>query len=316
MKIAETVTFGGSGLERHAELRGTDGAEPIAGDRAILLWRGKILMSVDPQQGIPLLEVPHPLFQDALHIFLGRDDIGGLHAFDISSWTPQGQDLPDGSSFNDPSIQFHPDLAKDVAFFELRGRMNDLTPREAELAATAKALIHWHNAHQFCSRCGAPSKITMSGWQRSCTGCETSQFPRTDPVVIMLITHGDKVLLGRSHAWPDKMYSLLAGFIEHGETIEAAVRREVFEEAGVRVGAVRYLASQPWAFPYSLMFGCHGEAVTTDINIDPTEIEDAFWMRKSEMLEVFSGNSDRIMPARKGSIAQFLLKNWLADRLE
>ncbi len=316
MKIAETVTFGGSGLERHAELRGTQDASPAQGDLAVLVWRGKIFMDIDPTKGLALIDACHSICSTASHLFLGRDNGIGLHAFDISSWEPEDQDLPDGTSFFDPSLQVHPKLPQTQAFCELRSRMNELTPREAELAATAKALFHWHRSHKFCPKCGGRTEIRQSGWQLSCSSCQAPQFPRTDPVVIMLITHGDSVLMGRSHGWPDKMYSLLAGFIEPGETIEAAVRREVYEEASIRVGQVSYLASQPWAFPYSLMFGCHGEAETTDINVDPEELDDAFWITKSELHEVFSGNSDRIMPARKGSIAHFLVKNWLADRLE
>jgi len=122
--------------------------------------------------------------------------------------------------------------------------------------------------------------------------------------------------MGRSHAWPEGMYSLLAGFVEPGETLEAAVRREVFEESGIRVGQVRYLASQPWPFPASLMFGCAGEALNADIVIDPKEIEDALWVSREEMLDVFEGVHPEIKPARKGAIAHFLLEHWLADHLE
>lgn len=158
--------------------------------------------------------------------------------------------------------------------------------------------------------------MTQSGWQRNCNNCNASHFPRTDPVVIMLITHGNDMLLGRSPNFPEKMYSLLAGFLEPGETIEAAVRREVLEETNVEVGPVTYLASQPWAFPNSLMIGCHGHATSKQITIDPHEIEDALWISKSEMMDVFAGTNDTLFPARPGSIAHFLIKNWLADRLD
>jgi NAD+ diphosphatase len=156
----------------------------------------------------------------------------------------------------------------------------------------------------------------MAGWQRDCPSCSAHHFPRTDPVVIMLITRGNSVLVGRSHGWPEGMYSLLAGFVEPGETIEAAVRRETFEEAGIRVGAVSYLASQPWPFPSSLMLGCRGEALDDAITIEPNEIDDAIWVSREEMMDVFAGNSTRLKPARKGAIAHFLIWNWLADRLE
>ena len=122
--------------------------------------------------------------------------------------------------------------------------------------------------------------------------------------------------MGRSPGWPEGMYSLLAGFVEPGETIEAAVRRETFEEAGVEVGAVEYLSSQPWPFPASLMMGCHGHATSREITIDPSEIEDAKWMTREEMLETFAGNNPDMKPARKGAIAHFLLQHWLSDTLD
>jgi NAD+ diphosphatase len=131
-----------------------------------------------------------------------------------------------------------------------------------------------------------------------------------------LVTHGNSVLMGRSPGWPEGMFSCLAGFVEPGETLEAAVRREVFEEAGVQVGAVRYLSSQPWPFPASLMFGCHAEALSREITIDPAEIEEALWINREEMAEIFTGQHARILPPRKGAIAQFLLENWLADQLD
>ena len=132
----------------------------------------------------------------------------------------------------------------------------------------------------------------------------------------MLIVKGNSLLLGRSPGWPEGMYSLLAGFIEPGETMEAAVRREVFEEAGIRVGRVDYLASQPWAFPSSLMFGCIGIAESDEITLDPKELEDARWLTREEVAAAAAGHHPDVKPARKGAIAQFLIENWLADRLD
>ena len=132
----------------------------------------------------------------------------------------------------------------------------------------------------------------------------------------MLILHRNSVLMGRSPQWPEGMYSLLAGFVEPGESIEAAVRRETFEETGVRVGEVGYLSSQPWPFPSSLMFGCIGHATSTEIKVDPNEIEDALWVTREEMMEVVAGNSAVMKAARPGSIARFLIENWLADTLD
>ena len=132
----------------------------------------------------------------------------------------------------------------------------------------------------------------------------------------MLITHGNDALIGRSPGWPDGMYSLLAGFVEPGETIEAAVRRETFEEAGIQVGPVTYLASQPWPFPASLMIACQGQALTRDITLDPVELEHALWLSREDMAQVFAGHHPSILPARSGAIAHFILRNWLADRLD
>ena len=177
-------------------------------------------------------------------------------------------------------------------------------------------LVDWHARHKFCANCGSPTKLTKGGWQRNCDNCGAEHFPRTDPVTIMLVEHEDKLLLGRQPRFPPKIYSALAGFVEPGETIEEAVAREVYEEAGVRVSNVRYLASQPWPFPSSLMFGCAGEALDTEIKIDPAEIEDARWFSRTEMMQAFAGEHPMLKPARKGAIAHFLLQNWLADTLD
>lgn len=314
MKIAETVTFGGSGLDRAAEMRGQAVALAKQGDaRAILLWRGKPLIAGD---SLLRLAMDHPVMAGAAagQVFLGREDGAPVFAADLSAWEPEGQTAETLNSFLDPSEQTHP-AVPDAVFAELRANMTRLSARDAELAATARAVLEWHRTHRFCARCGAESQMAMGGWQRDCAACGGHHFPRTDPVVIMLITHGNAVLVGRSPGWPEGMYSLLAGFVEPGETIEAAVRREVFEETGVRVGAVSYLSSQPWPFPASLMLGCSGEALNTELTIDPDEIEDAMWVTREDMADAFAGNHPEMLPARKGAIAHFLLQAWLSDRL-
>lgn len=322
MQHAEQVTFGGSALDRAGELRSNSDAVTAAlahpDSKAILFWRGKPLLSMARPAGLVRLAMDHPVLQQASAdmILLGREDGAARFACDISGWTPEDLDGATLDSFLDASEQRHPLLEDDTAFAELRRVMTWLTPRDAELAATGKAILGWHESHGFCARCGGKSDVAQAGWQRVCTVCNASHFPRTDPVVIMLITAGNSVLMGRSPFWPEGMFSLLAGFVEPGETLEAAVRREVFEEAGVRVGAVSYLASQPWPFPASLMFGCRGAALSTEITIDPVEIEDAMWVSREEMMQVFAGEHPRILPARKGAIAHFLLENWLADTLD
>ena len=316
MKIAETVTFGGSRLDRAAGLRRDVAGltDALARGRVLPVWRGKPMMDgscpVWVPAGHPVLALAGP------PVFLGHDGETPRFAADLSDWSPEaGADAPDAGFF-DATVQRHPAVTGDAGFVELRGVMTRLTPRDAELVATAKAILQWHRSHGFCSACGARSEPAMGGWQRSCPACASTHFPRTDPVVIMLVTHGNSVLLGRSPGWPEGMFSLLAGFVEPGETLEAAVRREVEEETGVRCGAVSYLASQPWPFPASLMVGARTEACDRDIRIDPEELEQALWVTREELVQSFAGKHPQIRPARNGSIANFILRNWLADRLD
>ena len=316
MRHAETVTFGGSGLDRAAHLRGDPVAQADfwAKGRVLTLWKGRPL--VDAGQTIAWLSSDNPLSgQPNTAIFLGFSHDTPVFAQDVSAWEPAAEIAP-STGFFDAQVQMHPDLPDSTGFHELRAVMAQLSPRDAELAATARALLEWHRSHGFCASCGAKSDMTNAGWQRNCPVCNTSHFPRTDPVVIMLITQGNRLLLGRGPTWPEGMYSLLAGFIEPGETIEAAVRREVFEESGIRIGQVDYLSSQPWPFPASLMLGCRGEALTDQITVDPVELQDARWVTKEELLSAFAGTHPQIKPSRRGAIAQFIMQHWLADTLD
>lgn len=316
MKHAESVTFGGSGLERAAHLRGSADqiANLLSGGGVLPIWRGKPLLDADTRAPV-FLPPDHPVFVDARPpIFLGLDEGTARFARDLSRWQPD-EDIDSVGLFTDPSEQRHPDLPPSQVFCELRANMTRLSARDAELVATGKAIVEWHRTHRFCAKCGKSSEMAHAGWQRDCPDCGAHHFPRTDPVVIMLITHGNSVLMGRSPFWPEGMFSLLAGFVEPGEPIEAAVRREVFEESGITVGRVDYLSSQPWPFPASLMIGCHGHAISSDITIDPDEIEDARWVTRELMLDALAGSNPDMRPARKGSIARFLIENWLADTL-
>lgn len=317
MQLAETVTFGGSGLDRAAHMRGDADlmAERLAKGRVYPIWRGKPLIAA--QSALASVPADSPvLIAEAPIVFLGLSEGVACFAQDISAWQPAVMDDGISSGILDGSRQPHPALPSDHIFEDLRGVMAALTPRDAELAATAKAILQWHQSHGFCSACGAASQIVNAGWQRNCPACNTSHFPRTDPVVIMLVQRGNNLLIGRSPHWPEGMYSLLAGFVEPGETLEAAVRREVLEETGVRTGAVRYLASQPWPFPASLMFGCLAEATSETITVDPAELEDARWISREELVTVVAGQHPMIKASRKGAIAGFLIANWLADRLD
>jgi NAD+ diphosphatase len=155
--------------------------------------------------------------------------------------------------------------------------------------AEAKALTNWHARHRFCANCGAATRTVEAGWRRDCPACRALHFPRTDPVVIMLAIAGDECLLGRSHRFQPGMWSCLAGFVEPGETIEEAVRRETREEAGIVCGEVAYLAAQPWPFPMSLMIGCYAQARSRAIVVDRTELDDARWFEREEVAAMLAG---------------------------
>jgi NAD+ diphosphatase len=187
-----------------------------------------------------------------------------------------------------------------------------VAPQEQGLLAMAKSLLDWHRRHRFCAQCGARTSPAQAGFRRDCEACSTQHFPRTDPVAIMLVTHGDRCLLGRQPRFVPGMYSCLAGFIEPGETLEDAVRREVFEEAGVRVGAVSYAQSQPWPFPSSLMIGCIAEALTEEIVIDREELEDARWFSRDEVRLMIEGrHPDNLLAANPIAIAHHLVRRWI-----
>jgi NAD+ diphosphatase len=187
-----------------------------------------------------------------------------------------------------------------------------VSAEELGALAMAKSLLFWHQRHRFCPNCGAPTALSAAGFRRDCPSCKAQHFPRTDPVVIMLVTRGDKCLLGRQARFVAGSYSALAGFLEPGETIEDAVRREVFEEAGVRVGYVRYLASQPWPFPSSLMIGCHAEGLTGDIVRDEDELEDARWFSRDEVRSMLDRrHPEGLITPPPMAIANFLIRSFV-----
>jgi NAD+ diphosphatase len=187
---------------------------------------------------------------------------------------------------------------------------------EASVLATAKAVLSWHARRSFCSNCGAKTHIGAAGWRRECPNCGVHHFPRTDPVVIMLATDGESCLLGRQPRFPKGMYSALAGFLEPGETIEQAVRREIMEEAGIQCGEVRYFASQPWPFPSSLMIGCFVDAESRTIKVDQVELEDARWFARDEVRAMLEKrHPDRLAAPIPMAIAHHLIKAWAIDRV-
>jgi NAD+ diphosphatase len=187
---------------------------------------------------------------------------------------------------------------------------------EAAILAEARSLIDWHARHRFCAQCGSPTRVESAGWVRRCPECRASHFPRTDPVVIMLSVRGEYGLLGRNRRRAGNRFSCLAGFMEPGETFEEAVRRETFEEAGVRVGNVRYLACQPWPFPSSLMTGFLCEALTEEITVDPEELAEARWFSRDEIRRMVeraaTGPDDPTQLSLPGpvAIAHHICRRW------
>jgi NAD+ diphosphatase len=206
-------------------------------------------------------------------------------------------------------------IAADGArFADLRQLAGRLARDEGALLALARAMLFWHQRHRFCGVCGSPTLSEEAGHMRRCTNpdCKAMHFPRTDPAVIMLVSDGERALLGRNKNFPPGMYSTLAGFVEPGESLEDAVAREVREETAIEVTAVTYHSSQPWPFPANIMLGFHAEAVMSDITVDYGELEDAKWFERDWLLSHADDNSFRL--PRLDSIARRLVEDWLHRR--
>lgn len=193
-----------------------------------------------------------------------------------------------------------------------------LSPEDLAIYGGARALVGWHARHRFCAVCGGATALAKGGWQRTCGACEAEHFPRTDPVTIMTVECEGRLLLGRQPRFPAGRYSALAGFVEPGETIEEAVAREVFEEAGVRVRDVEYVASQPWPYPSSLMIGCHARADNPAVTIDATELDDARWFTREDVAEaldaVARGEEGTAFGAPPATAIAHVLLRWWVER--
>lgn len=189
----------------------------------------------------------------------------------------------------------------------------DMLPyEEASTFAAARSLVDWHNRHRFCAQCGTLTSIIRAGWARQCPACSAQHFPRTDPVVIMLAQYQGRVLVGRQPRFPHRFYSALAGFVEVGESIEEAVAREMKEEAGITVSNVRYVASQPWPFPSSLMIACVADAQDDALTLDTNELEGAMWCGRADVAAALAGDADApFLAPNHYAIAHTLLRWWV-----
>ena len=257
-----------------------------------------------------------------LNVLLNGNALGWVSAMEVEAAGTGGEPIllgldgavahfaVDVSGDGDPLAQLG--LGGGWRFEDCRMAAMRMAAADTGIVAQARAQLGWHDRHRHCSVCGAPTAIAKGGHVRQCGTCGAEHFPRTDPVVIMLVTDGDRCLLGQPHGPLVRtgMYSALAGFMDQGESIEEAVRREVLEEAGLTVGAVSYHSSQPWPFPSSLMIGCHGKALSTDIRIDPEEMADVRWFERGEVVRALDGASASLKVPGAIAIAHHLIKDW------
>jgi NAD+ diphosphatase len=246
---------------------------------------------------------------ETLRLYLGDDADGRPY---VALARPRPPLKGSGPGPQPPHVEVDPPAGTTWAGLREVGAVLDDTG--AGLLTAAVALSHWHAGHPRCSRCGEPTGVIQAGWARSCPACGAEHYPRTDGAVIMAITDADdRILLGRQASWPERRFSCLAGFVEPGESLEAAVRREVFEEAGIVVGDVDYLGSQPWPFPASLMLGFTGRALTTEVTVDGAELATARWWSREELaLDIATGE---VLLPPSVSIARRLVETWFGGQL-
>jgi len=292
------MRFSGNPLERASEHR----ADPawIAARRAealiLPLWQLKVLVADGRAARLEPSRCEALAAPDAPCVFLGLDAEKPLFALDISQ-------VP-----GDPALG---PLAGLGTFQDMRAAAFALPDAETAILGQAKALIDWHRRHRFCPNCGAGTEFADGGYRRVCPACAAEHFPRTDPVVIMLPIDGDYCLVGRNKRFPPGLYSAFAGFVEPGETIEEAVRRELREEVNVKAGTVSYHASQPWPFPSALMIGCYAAVAARDFKTDGHEIEDARWLSRDEVRARLAGEIvDAIKLPVPIAIAHHLIRDW------
>ena len=292
-----------SKIERAAERRTDDAAIAALADdaqaRAYVVGGELVVLNAGGEVHDPLFTLPaaRELGRTTETVFLGLFE--GAPRFAVGLDPADAEALKSRQSL----------VVTDLRSIAIRGL---IAPDHLPPLAEGKALLTWHLRHRFCSNCGAASNVVEAGWRRDCPACHGQHFPRTDPVVIMLPVAGERCLLGRSYRFQAAMWSCLAGFVEPGETIEEAVRREVREEAGIVCGRVGYFASQPWPFPMSLMIGCRAEALSQEITLDRDELEDARWFGRDEAAAMLAGSHpDGLICPPPLAIAHWLIRSFV-----
>jgi len=259
----------------------------------------KVLIAGGAEEGLGWLGYDdlNRLGVDAVPVFLGMAGDSSHFVVDISKNESAARELSES-----PGKRFE----------DARSATEVLSGPDSGIVAQARAQLNWHSRNGFCGICGHETRMKRGGQVRQCSGCEAQNYPRTDPVVITLVSDNDLCLLGRSRGRgaPSNRYSALAGFVDQGESIEEAVAREVMEEAGIRVENVRYHSSQPWPFPSTLMIGCHADAVTTDISMDDEEMVDVRWFPRGQVLSALAGEDDDLVVPGPIAIAHHLIKAW------
>ena len=273
--------------------------------RFLPLWGGRVLITTSEQPELGWLR------RDDLEragmgpesLFLGLKDGDAFFAVDLSRDQLAAENLQD---------------LPDLIFEDARTAAEMLSGPDSGILAQGRCQINWHNRHGFCSVCGQPTVIKRGGQKRECPQCGAEHFPRVDPVIITVVSDGNRCLLGQSRGRLQAMnrYSALAGFVDQGESIEEAVMREVMEEAGILVRNVRYHSSQPWPFPSSLMMGCHAEAETTEIRMDPEEMTDVQWFDRQEVLLALEEKSEKLALPGRIAIAHHIIRAWASGEVD
>jgi NAD+ diphosphatase len=296
-------TFAGNPLNRASDKR-VDAAwltEKLNSNDAlaIAIWNGKPLLEKGKERGLQISYLPANMAEELSGgaerlLFMGLWKDTAVFAVDLEGGTDPAEGPLQGMG----------------AFEDLRGAALRLPPTDAAMVATAKQMFEWRRRHRHCAACGNQTDVVEGGWKRQCPACKAEHFPRTDPVVIMLAVHGERCMVGRQAAWPPRMFSALAGFLEPGETIEEACARELEEEAGLKTASVAYHSTQPWPYPSSLMIGLIAQVEDDDATPDQTELSEVKWLTKAEARDVLAGKHPDVAAPTPMAIAHQLLKAW------